>query len=339
MTATQAAIAKLAVQDNLTGDETTAAMREIMGGEATPAQIGAFLMALRIKGETVDEIAAAAAVMRDFAKRVELDVAPLIDTCGTGGDESELFNVSTAVAFVAAAGGANVAKHGNRSVSSRSGSADVLEAAGVNIELTPDQVAECVRQVGIGFLFAPAHHGAMRHAVGPRKELALRTIFNVLGPLTNPAGAPRQLLGVFDGGRVRTLAEVLRELGSERVMVVHSEDGLDEISPAAPTRVANLENGEISEFTIDPRDYGVEHNDLSPLRVANASESLSRIREALSGVDGVASDIVALNSGAALVVAGLANDLGAGVRQARDIMTSGAAWLKLEELARMSRSL
>lgn len=251
-----AAIRTVVERRDLSAEQMRGIMRTIMTGEATPAQIGGFLIGLRMKGETVDEIAAAAGVMRELATPVTARVDHLVDTCGTGGDGASTFNISTAVAFVAAAAGAHVAKHGNRSVSSKSGSADVLEAAGVNLDLSAEQVARCIEEVGVGFLFAPRHHGAMKHAIGPRKEMGVRTIFNVLGPLTNPAGAPNQVLGVFSADLVEPLAHVLKQLGSRHVMVVHAEDGLDEISIAAPTKVAQLK-GEISVATITPEDFNL----------------------------------------------------------------------------------
>ena len=241
----QSAIKAVTEYKDLTSEDMTSVMRLIMTGEATPAQVGGFLIGLRMKGETVEEVAAAASVMRDLSTRVEVDGSGLVDTCGTGGDASGSFNISTASAFVVAAAGGKVAKHGNRSVSSKSGSADVLEAAGVNLELTPEQVAACVNDVGVGFMFAPMHHSAMKHAIGPRREMAVRTIFNVLGPLTNPAGAPNQVLGVFSDKWVEPLAQVLKQLGSEHVLVVHAEDGLDEISIGSATHVAELQNGEV----------------------------------------------------------------------------------------------
>ncbi|MGD9583567.1 MAG: anthranilate phosphoribosyltransferase [Lysobacterales bacterium] len=310
---------------DLSADQAAAAMRQIMAGEASPAQIGAYLVALRMKGETATEIAASAQVMRALALAVELPRERLIDIVGTGGDGASIFNVSTAASFVAAAGGARVAKHGNRSVSSKSGSADVLEAAGVNLALDPEQVAECVRRLGVGFLFAPRHHGAMRHAIGPRRELGLRTLFNLLGPLTNPARAPRQVLGVYDRRWLRPLAEVMRELGSEHVLVVHAEDGLDEFSIAAATRVAELRDGEISEYPFSPEQAGIDNGSLAGLRVADAAESLVLLRQALAGSPGPASDIVALNAGAGLYVAGLAASIAAGVARAREVMADGAA--------------
>lgn len=333
------ALAVLIEGRDLDADQAAAAMRQIMAGDASPAQIGAYLVALRMKGETATEIAASARVMRELALAVELPREHLIDIVGTGGDGASTFNVSTAASFVAAAAGARVAKHGNRSVSSKSGSADVLEAAGVNLELGPDQVAECVRRLGVGFLFAPRHHGAMRHAVGPRRELGLRTMFNLLGPLTNPARAPRQVLGVYDRRWLLPLAEVMRELGSEHVLVVHAEDGLDEFSIAAATRVAELRAGTITEYRFDPAQAGIAHGSLATLRVADAAQSLVLLRQALTGQPGPASDIVALNAGAGIYVAGLAPSIAAGVAQARQVMADGAATRCFNDFVELTGSL
>ena len=254
----QTAIRAVVERQDLTAEQMRAVMRAIMTGAATPAQIGGFLIGLRMKGETVEEIAAAAEVMRELAVRVGVSGPHLVDTCGTGGDGVSTFNISTASAFVVAAAGGKVAKHGNRSVSSKSGSADVLEAAGVSLDLTPEQVAQCVNEVGVGFMFAPKHHGAMKHAIGPRREMGVRTIFNLLGPLTNPAGAPNQVVGVFSDQWVEPLAQVLHRLGSEHVMVVHAEDGMDEISIGAPTRVAELKHGKIHTYTVTPEQLGLK---------------------------------------------------------------------------------
>ncbi|MEE4301393.1 MAG: anthranilate phosphoribosyltransferase, partial [Pseudomonadales bacterium] len=259
------------------------AIRIVMSGEATAAQIGAFLVALRMKGETTEEIVGAAQTMRALATRVEVDAPHLVDTCGTGASATKVFNVSTAAAFVTAAAGAHVAKHGNRAMTSKSGSADLLEAAGVALDLTPEQVARCIREVGVGFLFAQRHHSAMKHVAGPRRELGVRTLFNVLGPLTNPAGAPAQVIGVFDGAWQRRLAEVLRELGSRHVLVVHGADGLDEISLAAPTRVVELKDGRISEYTVSPEDFGLTRFPLDPLVADSPEHSLKLVRAALAG--------------------------------------------------------
>lgn len=333
-----AALKKLVEGQHLDAAQAEAAMRQIMIGEATPAQIGAYLVALRMKGETVTEIAASARVMRALAEPVALPRERLIDIVGTGGDGASTFNVSTAASFVAAAAGARVAKHGNRSVSSKSGSADVLEAAGVDLGITPEQVAECVQRLGVGFMFAPRHHGAMKHAVTPRRELGLRTMFNLLGPLTNPAQAPRQLLGVFDRRWLRPIAEVMRELGSEHVLVVHADDGLDEFSIGAATSVVELNAGTISEYSVEPEDFDLERGSLDALRVNNASESLTLVRQALAGEPGPASAIVALNAGAALYVAGVVATISAGVRRAVETMELGEATRRFDDFVAMTRS-
>ena len=332
--AIQAAIDKR----DLTSKEMGQVMRAIMTGEATPAQIGGFLIAMRMKGETVDELAAAARVMRELATRVEVDVPHLVDTCGTGGDGIGTFNISTASAIVAAAAGARVAKHGNRSVSSSSGSADVLEAAGVRLDLSPEQVARCIREVGVGFLFAPLHHGAMKHAIGPRKEMGVRTLFNLLGPLTNPAGAPSQVMGVFDDRWVEPLAEVLKQLGSRHVLVVHAEDGMDEISVGAPTRIAELRDGKIHCYQITPEQFALNRTDVTRLAVANAEESLSVIREVLAGERGPAREIVLLNAGAAIYAADVAGTLEHGMVKAIEALDSGAAADTFENLIRFTQA-
>lgn len=325
---------------DLSREQMAAVMRQIMTGQATQAQIGGFLVGLRMKGETVDEIAAAAAVMRELATRVELaSLEHVVDTCGTGGDASRIFNVSTATAFVVAGAGGRVAKHGNRSVSSQSGSADVLEAAGVRLDLAPAQVAACIEAVGLGFLFAPLHHSAMRHAVGPRREMGVRTVFNVLGPLTNPAGAPNQLIGVFSEVWVGPLARVLAKLGSNHVMCVHSSDGLDELSVSAPAKVAELQGGNVREYTLDPADLGLAHPSIDGLRVRDAAESLALIRRVLDGEPGPARDIVLLNAGAAIYVAGLGSSLPDGIERARESLDSGAAAQRLDHLVRFTRAL
>jgi len=324
---------------HLSGAEMREVMRLIMTGQATPAQIGGFLVGLRTKGETVEEIAAAAEVMRELATHVGVSGPHLVDTCGTGGDGASTFNISTASAFVVAAAGGKVAKHGNRSVSSKSGSADVLEAAGVNLDLTPEQVARCVNEVGVGFMFAPKHHGAMKHAVGPRREMGVRTIFNLLGPLTNPANAPNQVLGVFSDQWVEPLAEVLQRLGSEHVLVVHAEDGMDEISIGAPTHVAELKEGRVRVFTIQPEQFGFQRGDVTKLAVTSPTESLAIIEALLNNQPGPARDIVALNAGAAIYAAGLAPDLGAGVKTALEVITNGTARTKLHDLVAISKTL
>lgn len=332
----QQALRELTEGRDLSPEAMTAVMRQIMTGGATPAQIGGFLVALRMKGETVDEIAAAAAVMRELADKVPVDPAGLVDPVGTGGDHSGIFNVSTAAAFIAAAAGARVAKHGNRSVSSRSGAADVLEAAGVRIDLDPRGVARCIEEIGIGFMFAPMHHGAMKHAVGPRREMGVRTVFNLLGPLTNPAGAPHQLLGVFSADWLEALVRVLAKLGSRHVLAVHAEDGLDEISHAAATDVVELRDGEIRRYRIQPEDFGIARGRLEDIRVADAAESLAMLRSVLDDTPGPARDIAVLNAAATLYAADRVPDLAAGVEAARAALASGAARRKLEALVEVS---
>ncbi len=334
----QGAIKAVTERRDLSGDEMQQVMRTIMTGEASPAQIGGFLIGLRMKGETVDEIAAAASVMRELASGVKVAGEHVVDTCGTGGDAASTFNISTTSAFVVAAAGGTVAKHGNRSISSKSGSADVLEVAGVNLNISPEQVAQCVAQVGVGFMFAPAHHSAMKHAIGPRKEMGVRTIFNVLGPLTNPAGAPNQVLGVFSKALVEPIAQVLGKLGSHHVLVVHSEDGMDEISIGAPTFVAELKDGKVDTYTIQPEDFGMSRTDISALAVDGAEASLAVVKGVLGGEVGAASDIVALNAGAAIYAAGLADSLAAGVKTAQQVIASGGAAAKLDELVQLSNS-
>ncbi|HET8791020.1 MAG TPA: anthranilate phosphoribosyltransferase [Modicisalibacter sp.] len=321
---------------NLSYADTHAVMRDIMTGEASDAQIGGFLIGLSMKGETVDEVAAAAQVMRELMTPVNVELDDLVDIVGTGGDGANLFNVSTASSFVVAAAGGHVAKHGNRSVSSSSGSADLFDVAGIKLDLSPEQVARCIEQIGVGFMFAPMHHQAMRHAIGPRREMGVRTIFNILGPLTNPASAQHQLLGVYQPSLVPLMAEVLARLGSRHVLVVHAEDGLDEISLAAPTRVAELKGGEISEYVITPEELGIARQPLDSLKVVTAEDSLRLVKEALSG-DGPAADIVALNAGAALYAAGIADNLKQGVALAQDAQYSGLALEKMRELANFSR--
>lgn len=330
-------IRKISNHQLLNHTEMTEAMRIIMTGQATPAQVGAFLLGLRMRGETVEEITAAASVMRELVTPVAISHEYLVDTCGTGGDSSGTFNISTASAFVAAAAGARVAKHGNRSVSSKSGSADVLEIAGINLELTADQVARCINELGVGFLFAQKHHNAMKHAIGPRRELGIRTVFNLLGPLTNPAGAPNQVLGVFAKDWVRPIAEVLQKLGSRHVLVVHSADGLDEISIAAPTYVAEVKEGVVREYLLNPEDLGLRTAPLDELKVSTSAESLAMIRRALSNQPSVASDIVALNAGAAIYVAGLAHSHTEGIEQAKAVMADGSALARLQQLAQFSQ--
>ncbi len=329
----QTALERLGEQQNLPVGSMTAVMHQIMDGEATPAQIGGLLMALKLQGETVGIITEAAKVMRERAIKVTVDKNHLIDTCGTGGDGVGIFNVSTAVAFIAAAAGCRVAKHGNRSVSSTTGSADVLEAAGFNLALDADQVAACIEKFNIGFLFAPAHHGATKYAVGPRKELGVRTLFNLLGPLTNPADTPFQVMGIFAKQWVKTAADVLKELGSEHVMVVHSQDGMDEISLATATDVAELKHGEVTEYSIEPEDFGIHKQSVECLLVDNAEQSLELIKQALTGVKGPAADILALNAGAAIYVAGRSDNIQQGVQMAQQIMQQGTAWQLIRDLS------
>jgi len=319
------AIAAAVEGRDLAFDDMLDVVRQIMTGETTPAQIAGFLVALRMKGETVDEVTAAATVMRELSLKVDCDCAPLIDTCGTGGDSTGTFNISTAAAFVVAAAGGHVAKHGNRSVSSSSGSADLLEAAGIRINLPPADIARAVRETGFGFMFAQAHHSATRHAAGPRRELGIRTLFNVLGPLTNPAAAPLQVIGLFSVDWVRKIAAVLRRLGTRRALVVHAADGLDEFSIGACTHVAELRDGEITYYDFDPATLGIAPAPLTALRVANATESLAVIRDVYAGAAGPARDIVALNAGAALYLCDFAQSIEEGYAQALQLIASGAA--------------
>lgn len=327
-------IAKLMDGMDLSEEECVGAMTEIMEGEATDAQIGAFLIALRVKGETVDEIVGGARVMREKALRVDVsDIPVVIDTCGTGGDGMTTFNVSTAAALIAASGGVAVAKHGNRSVSSSSGSADVLPVLGINTELKPEKAAEAIRSVNFGFLFAPLYHGAMKHAIGPRREMGVRTMFNVLGPLTNPAGVTRQVMGVYDDALVEPIANVLLRLGSERVFVVHSDDKLDEISPAEPTRIAEVVEGRVETYDIKPDDFGLTKGNLDDIKVFSAEESAKMIQDVFSGSQGTARTATVLNAGAALVVAGEADKIEDGIHLAEDLIDSGEAARHLKKIA------
>ncbi|MFT6389003.1 MAG: anthranilate phosphoribosyltransferase [Cellvibrionaceae bacterium] len=333
----QEALTVVVSGNDLSRPDMASVMMQIMTGAATPAQIGGFLVALRMKGEAVAEITGAAQVMRELVTPVVIQADHLVDTCGTGGDGANLFNVSTASAFVVAACGGKVAKHGNRSVSSSTGSADVLEAAGVYLNLKPEQVARCIEEVGVGFMFAPAHHSAMKYAIGPRKELAMRTIFNMLGPMTNPAGVKRQVIGVFDQALCRPMAEVLQKLGSEHVLIVHATDGLDELSVACPSHVAELKQGEIKEYLIKPEDVGLHTQSLVGLSVETAEESLALINEALgkrtTPEAQKAADMIAFNAGAAVYVSGIASSLKEGVQMAEDAIGSGLAKAKIQELA------
>ena len=330
------ALGALMRRENLNFAETHEVMRQIMTGEASDAQVAAFLMGMAMKGETAEAISAAAQVMRELMKPVHLDAENVVDIVGTGGDGANLFNVSTAASFVVAAAGGHVAKHGNRGVSSSSGSADLFAVAGIHLDLDAEQVARCIEQVGVGFMFAPNHHPAMRYAVAPRREMGVRTLFNILGPLTNPSGAPNQVLGVYSPELVPLMAEVLRRLGSRHVLVVHAEDGLDEISLAQPTLVAELREGEVTEYVITPESLGIERQSLDPLRVASAEDSLRLVQQALVG-EGPAADIVSLNAGAALYASGIADSLKEGVALAQDAQASNLPLEKLRELASFTR--
>ena len=339
----QTAIASVASGESLTVDAMNSVMLAVMQGEATEAQIGGLLVGLRMKGETIDEVVGAATAMRSLATPVNIDRTGLIDMCGTGGDGANLFNVSTAATFVVAAAGGRIAKHGNRSVSSSSGSSDVLAALGVNLDVTPDQIAQCIDEIGVGFMFAPAHHSAMKHAIGPRRELAMRTIFNILGPLTNPAGAKRQVLGVFDKSLCEPLASALDELGSEHVMVVHGNDGLDELSVASTSHVCEMKDGELKTYEVDPTDFGLRVNSLSGLSVDNAGESATLIRNALGGEKSEIADdaraIIAMNAGAGLYVGGRADSLQAGIVLAAATIESGKALTCLGNFANKTQEL
>jgi len=319
-------------------DEMISLMRQIMSGEVSPVMIAAIITGLRVKKETIGEIAAAAQVMRELSTHVEIDDenGRLVDTCGTGGDGAHSFNISTAAAFVAAAAGAKIAKHGGRSVSSQSGSADVLEALGVNINLTPAHTVRIIEQVGFGFMFAPNYHSAMKHAAPVRREMGIRTLFNILGPLTNPAGAKQQVMGVFHPDLVGIQARVLQRLGSRRVMVVHGEDGLDEITIAGHTLVAELKDGEVREYTVHPSQFGLNTASLADISVANVEESKTMLLGVLDNQAGAARDIVLMNAGATIYVAGLSDTLENGVKKAAEMIASGAAKAKLAELVRAS---
>ncbi len=336
----QEALARVIEHREIFHEEMLDVMRKVMSGEVSPVMIAAIIVGLRVKKETIGEIAAAAQVMRDFSTKVPVtDNAALVDTCGTGGDSAHTFNISTAAAFVAAAAGARVAKHGGRSVSSTSGSADVLEALGANLAVTPEQVAQCIDNVGVGFMFAPSHHSAMKHAAPVRRELGVRTIFNILGPLTNPANAPNQVMGVFHADLVGIQARVLQRLGSNHVMVVHGEEGLDEISPAGETLVAELRNNEVAEYKIDPRRFGMKQADLAMIRVDEPAAAKQLLIESLEGTHPVARDVVALNAGAAIYTAGLTDSHEAGVRKALEVIESGAARAKLDEFVQFTNQL
>jgi len=333
----QTAIRTVIEHRDLNATEMTEVMRIIMNGQATPSQIGGFLVGLRVKGETVEEVAAAAKVMRELATPVHVSGEHIVDIVGTGGDGIGTFNISTACTLVAGAAGAQVAKHGNRAASSKSGSADLLEAAGVRLDLTPQQVENCIATVGVGFMFAPMHHSAMKHAIGPRREMAVRTIFNVLGPLTNPASAPNQLVGVFAEELVEPLAQVLGRLGSHHAMVVHSEEGLDEISLSAPTYVAELNNGTVRCYTITPEDFGLQRQPLATIQVNSVEQSLALIHEALADKPGPARDVIALNAGAAIYIAGLADSHADGIARARSLLADGSAQAVLNRLVQFTQ--
>ncbi|MBU2783129.1 MAG: anthranilate phosphoribosyltransferase [Acidithiobacillus sp.] len=330
----------LIAHQDLSSSQAQAIFDEIMSGSWTPAQIGALLVALRMKGERVEELVGATRALRAHMLRVEVGTEHLVDTCGTGGDARNTFNISTLAAIVAAAAGARVAKHGNRAVSGRSGSADVLEAAGLCLDLTPAQVAACIDAVGIGFLFAPGHHGAMRHAVGPRRELGIRSLFNLMGPLSNPAGAPHQVLGVFADAWLMPVAEAAKELGGRHVLVVHGHDGLDEISISGPTEVAEVrEDGSIRRFRLQPGNFGIAPAPLEVLQIRDTHEALAAFHEVLSGKPGARQDVVALNAGAALYAADVVDDLSEAVARARAALVSGAArerWERLRSFAARS---
>ena len=336
----QEALTRIIEHREIFQEEMLSLMRQIMSGEVSPTLIAAIITGLRVKKETIGEIAAAAQVMREFATKVPVaDSDTLVDTCGTGGDAAHTFNISTAAAFVAAAAGAKVAKHGGRSVSSKSGSADVLEALGANINLTPEQVAQSIEQTGVGFMFAPNHHSAMKYAAPVRKELGVRTIFNILGPLTNPAGAKNQVMGVFHPDLVGIQAHVLHRLGSRHVMVVHGIEGLDEISLAGPTMIGEVKNGEVKEYRIAPADFGLVIHDSAAIRVDGPEKSKAMLLDALGDKPGAARDIVALNAGASIYTAGLAASHVEGVKKALAVIASGAARKKLDQFVAFTKSV
>ena len=328
----QSAISQVSSGKNLTKDDMSEIILEILEGKVTDAQIGAFLIALSMKGETVDEVIGAVSVMRNLSTKVEVNAPNLIDTCGTGGTGIGIFNVSTTSAFIASSCGAKIAKHGNRSATRKSGSADLLEQAGVSLSLTPEQVASCIEEVGLGFMFAQAHHSAMRHVVGPRKEIGQKSIFNILGPLTNPASAKRQVLGVYDKKWMIPIAEVLNELGSEHLFIVHSKDGLDEISLACPTYVTEMKEGKISEYEISPEDFDFKTTSLDGLQVNSPQESLNLAKLALQGEHEKASSMICMTAGAALYLSDIAGSLEAGVELAKSSLESGAGLKKLNQL-------
>ncbi|MCM2970946.1 MULTISPECIES: anthranilate phosphoribosyltransferase [Larsenimonas] len=326
------AIARVSRREDLSLDEMRSAMRQMMSGEADPVQMGGLLIALAMKGESTDEITAAVEVMRELMTPVHIEAENIVDIVGTGGDGAGLFNVSTASSFVAAAAGAHVAKHGGKGVSSTSGSADLLARAGITLNLAPEEIGRCVQEVGVGFMFAPNHHTAMRHAVPVRKSLGVRTMFNILGPLTNPSGAKQQVIGVYDESLVAPFAEVLKRVGSTHALIVHAADGLDEFSIAATSRVAELKDGTITTFTLEPEDVGLPRHSLDALKVDNVDESLVMVKQALKG-EGAAADMVAFNAGAAIYVSGIAGSIKEGVAMAQDAMDTGLAHEKMRELS------
>ncbi len=343
------AIGKIVLKQDLSEVEMIEVMNQIMGGEATPAQVGSFITALRMKGETIEEITGAARVMRDHAtpirvgkaldidrEEINLDRETILDTCGTGGSGTRSFNISTTVAFVVSACGVKVAKHGNRSVSSACGSADVLEALGVNLNVTPEQVEACINEIGVGFLFAPALHGAMKHAIGPRREIGIRTIFNILGPLTNPAGADRQVLGVYDEKLVEVMARVLANLGCQRGFVVHGLDGMDEVTLTAPTRIGEIRDGGVTLSTIEPEDFGLRRCAMADLQGGDATANAQIVRDILSGKPGPKRDVVLLNAAYALTASGLSKDVESGLNRARAAIDDGIALKKLQGLVAMT---
>ena len=332
----QTTLQSVVIGNSLSEQEMMNAMTQIMGGKVSDIQLAAFLTALQVKGETVPEIVGAAKVMRDKAEKIKVNTSNIIDTCGTGGDGADTFNISTAVAFVVAGAGVTVAKHGNRAVSSKSGSADVLQCLGVNIDAPLRTIERCIEEVGIGFLFAPLMHKAMKHAVGVRKELGFRTIFNLLGPLTNPANANAQILGVFDSKWVNPLAEVLRDLGSQHAMVVHGFDGLDEITLTSETQISELKNGNVTNYSLNPKEFGYSHCSSEDLKGGVPERNAEIIRGILNGEKGFKTDIVLLNAGAAIYVGGKAESIEQGILIATKSISSGEANKKLEALSRSS---
>jgi anthranilate phosphoribosyltransferase len=337
MNPVQEALKKAVVGQNLSDSEAEAAMKCLMSGKATPAQIASFLTALRLKGETIEEITAFARVMREFAARINPKVdGVLVDTCGTGGDKIKTFNISTAAMFVAAGAGLFIAKHGNRSVTSKAGSADVVEALGVRIDLPPEEVQSCIEEAGIGFMFAPRFHGAMKYATPVRREIGIRTVFNVLGPLTNPAGAQAQVMGVFDAGLTEKLAHVLKNLGARRVMVVHGLDGLDELSTLGETKISELAEGKVETYTVKPEDFGIERTTPEAIAGKDVAENVRMMLRVLRGERGPRRDIVLLNAAAALVVGGKTKDLREGITIAAEVIDSGRAFEKVVRLVEVT---